>query len=57
MIKSEKTAPPYSTHLDPNSGGFPLVGKYRISLDKKYGFSLVKKNKTVEKNKELCLFY
>jgi hypothetical protein len=57
MIKSEKTAPLYSSHLDPNSGGFPLVGKYRISLDRKYGFSLVKKNKTVEKNKELCLFY
>ena len=57
MMKIEKTAPLYSSHLDPNFGGFPLVGKYRISLDGKYGFSLVRNNKTVENNKELCLFY
>ena len=43
MIKSEKTAPFYSFHMDPNSGVAPLVKSYRFSLDGKHGFSLVKK--------------
>ena len=43
MIKSEKTAPFYSFHTDPNSDDTPLVRNCRISLDGKQGFSLVEK--------------
>ena len=58
MIKSEESAQFYSYHIDPNSAWWiPIGWKIKNLIGGKYGFSLVKKNKIVEENKELCLLF